>query len=281
MKNRIVVIGNKGFIGSEIYHFLIKKKYNVLGISKNEIDLTANNCILKLKKIINNNDTIIFVSAIAPCKDLLCIKKNVSIIENLLEAMSDKNIRHMINISSDAVYSDTKNKISEQSETKPTTFHGIMHMLRESLLTMYYGDILTTIRPTLVYGLKDPHNGYGPNKFRRLINDESNIILFGEGEEKRDHVYVGDIAELTEKIIKNTSYGIFNAVSGQTLSFNEMANYQKKLAGSNVSIINTPRIGPMHHLGLRQFKRSRAEKAFEAFEFTRIKRGIKRLMNEK
>ena len=24
------------------------------------------------------------------------------------------------------------------------------------------------LRPTLVYGANDPHNGYGPNRFRRL-----------------------------------------------------------------------------------------------------------------
>jgi nucleoside-diphosphate-sugar epimerase len=36
----------------------------------------------------------------------------------------------------------------------------------------------------------DPHNGYGPNRFRRLAAGGEEIVLFGEGEERRDHVQV-------------------------------------------------------------------------------------------
>ena len=47
---------------------------------------------------------------------------------------------------------------------------------------------LAILRPTLIYGAGDPHNGYGPNRFRRLAATGKPIILFGEGEERRDHV---------------------------------------------------------------------------------------------
>jgi nucleoside-diphosphate-sugar epimerase len=40
----------------------------------------------------------------------------------------------------------------------------------------------------------DPHNGYGPNRFRRLAAAGQEIVLFGGGEERRDHVLVDDVA---------------------------------------------------------------------------------------
>ena len=52
------------------------------------------------------------------------------------------------------------------------------------------------MRPTLIYGKKDPHNGYGPNKFLRKISSNQNIDLFGKGEERRDHVYIEDVVEV-------------------------------------------------------------------------------------
>jgi UDP-glucose 4-epimerase len=41
------------------------------------------------------------------------------------------------------------------------------------------------VRSTLIYGEGDPHNGHGPNRFRRLAAAGQEIVLFGEGEERR------------------------------------------------------------------------------------------------
>ena len=61
---------------------------------------------------------------------------------------------------------------------------------------------LAHLRPTLIYGASDPHNGYGPNRFRRLADEGEDIVLFGEGEERRDHVYVDDVAEIIARVLK-------------------------------------------------------------------------------
>jgi len=57
---------------------------------------------------------------------------------------------------------------------------------------------LAILRPTLVYGAGDPHNGYGPNRFRRLASANQPIVLFGEGEERRPAVLAG-VDELLRK----------------------------------------------------------------------------------
>ena len=70
-----------------------------------------------------------------------------------------------------------------------------MHLTREMMIKEIKDIPIAIIRPTLIYGKNDPHNGYGPNSFNRLLDKNENIKLFGEGEEKRD-MYVNDVAEL-------------------------------------------------------------------------------------
>ena len=41
------------------------------------------------------------------------------------------------------------------------------------------------VRPTLVYGENDPHNGYGPNQFIRNAQNSKNIVFYLVGEERR------------------------------------------------------------------------------------------------
>ena len=60
---------------------------------------------------------------------------------------------------------------------------------------MYVTKNLCIVRPTLVYGEGDPHNGYGPNRFIKLIKKKP-IELFGRGEELRDHVWINDVSRL-------------------------------------------------------------------------------------
>ncbi len=68
------------------------------------------------------------------------------------------------------------------------------------------------MRPTLVYGHHDPHDGYGPNKFIRCAQLNKKIILFGKGEEKRDHINVDNVASIVYTVVINKIDGVVNAV---------------------------------------------------------------------
>ena len=53
----------------------------------------------------------------------------------------------------------------------------MMHIIRESILGKKFGKKILIIRPTLIYGKHDNHNGYGPNQFLRLAQKNKNIHL--------------------------------------------------------------------------------------------------------
>jgi UDP-glucose 4-epimerase len=251
---RVIILGSGGFISSEVEKILELNNTKYLGLKRENIDLLKETSSLKLKKIIKKNDIILFIAAIAPAKNSHDLIKNLIILKNVCNNIDYKKIRKIIYISSDAVYSDTKKKISEKSETIPTSIHGTMHLVRENYLRNIYNKKLCIVRPTLIYGSNDPHNSYGPNSFIRKYLNNENISLFGKGEELRDHVWVKDAANIIVNIIYNNFFGIINIATGKTISFYKIAKTINQLKrGNSKKIFFTKRNGPMPHNGLRKF----------------------------
>ena len=82
MKNKIVVLGSKGFVASETTKVL-KKENEVINVSKEDIDLVSDNSVQKLSNIVNEGDTVVFISAIAPTKTIEMFEDNIRIVRNI------------------------------------------------------------------------------------------------------------------------------------------------------------------------------------------------------
>ena len=129
-------------------------------------------------------------------------------LKNALEIIKNIEFNQLIYISSDAVYSDSIKPLKENSERLPSNFHGQMHNIREEILKLYFPKKLCILRPSLLYVYNDTHNGYGPNRFFRDLRKYKILNLFGNGEEKRDHVLIDDLIECIIFSIKNKTKGI-------------------------------------------------------------------------
>jgi len=272
MKQRIIILGSKSFIGKEI----IKKlnKNNLILVSRKKIDLEKKSSILKLRKLYKKNDILVFIAAIAPVKNVEMLNRNLIICENILKSLDKVILKHLVYISSDAVYCDNKLKLNEASLTIPNSLHGFMHLIRENML-QNINCSKTIIRPTLVYGENDPHNGYGPNQFIRYAQSKKEISLFGKGEEKRDHINVEDVAEIAKDSINKRFNGIVNAVSGKVISFHEIAK-KLKILYPDINIKYIPRKGPMPHNGYRAFNNSKIKSIFPKIQLTNLSSWIKK-----
>ena len=192
-----------------------------------------------------------------------------------------KKINKFVYLSSDAVYKDTKSPINEKTEAVPTTLHGLMHVTRERIFSSFFYKKMLVVRPTLIYGENDPHNGYGPNSFIRLAKKNLNIKLFGKGEERRDHININTVVILILDLIKKDKFGVFNLCSGSVISFNNLAKKIIKIIGSKSKIIYTKRVGPMHHLGLRQFDIKKLKKIKFKHESSKIENAINKKFIDK
>ena len=140
-----------------------------------------------------------------------------------------------------------------------------MHLRREKILRSKFKNRLCILRPTLIYGPHDSHDGYGPNRFVKLGVNKKNIVLFGNGDEKRDHVHVNDVVSVIMFCIFKRATGVLNIASGKGVSM-------KKLI---LTIQRIKRAGPMPHNGYRPFKVNLLKNNFKKLKITNIKQGIK------
>ena len=150
-----------------------------------------------------------------------------------------------------------------------------MHLMREKLISSKFPKNSNFLRPTLVYGYGDKHNGYGPNLFINNLKNNKNIKLFGRGEELRDHIYVKDLGLLISLIINNNIKDDFNLVSGNEKTFLSLSKSINKFSKKRREIIFLERQQPMPHNGYRVFDNSKIFEYFPKFKFTKINKSLK------
>lgn len=254
------MIGATGFVGSAIAAELEKTGNEVVRTTRSDIDLADAEAAVRLSRVISDGDTVVFAAADAPCRSIHQYLTNIQMVCCLIEAATNIRLAKLVYVSSDAVYSDSDRPLNEESPAVPESLHGVMHRSREMLLAASEHPLLV-LRPTLIYGSSDPHNGYGPNRFIRSVRSGSDVVLFGDGEELRDHVHISDVAYYAARAIHSET-GVLNIASGELRSFMDLATIAVGLGDGRSEIRSQPRQGPMPHGGYRAFNISRLQEMF-------------------
>lgn len=277
---RIVIVGAGGFVGSTIAKELAKANVPTLGLTRKEADLLSPGGEDVLKARLAPDDAVVFVSAVAPAKNAAQMMTNLRMAEAACVAFAAVPPAHLLYISSDAIYSDDANPVNERSAVAPSTTHGMMHAARELMFRSEYRGPFACLRPTLIYGAGDPHSGYGPNRFRRQAAKGEPITIFGEGEEKRDHVAIEDVARLAVRILMHRSSGALNAVTGVATTFHDIAHIVAAQFKPAAEVKSVPRPGPRPHLLHRFFDIADCHKSFPDFRFEPLAEGLARVHRE-
>jgi UDP-glucose 4-epimerase len=278
--DRVVIVGGKGFVGATVECRLVANGIDVLSVGRSDFDLRDHRSAAALARLMRPSDAVVFSAARAPCRDLGMMVENMMIVQTMLAALAAAPVDHVVNISSDAVYGDQTVPMTETTAAAPTTLHGAMHLAREIAIRNAVEASLATLRPTLLYGARDPHNGYGPNRFRRAAMKGDDIMLFGKGEERRDHVLIDDLAEIVCRVLAHRSIGTLNIASGEVTSFRDTAEFAVAVARSKSAILTSPRVGPMPHNGYRAFDPTATMAAFPGFTYVGLSDGMRRVQAE-
>ena len=275
--SRVVVLGASGFLGRDLVRRLETHGIPVLGLSSADADLTDISSVKTMSGLVKPGDALVFASALTPDKgrDIRTMMRNMAMGEHVSALLDKSDFSHVVYISSDAVYADDVALAREDSRCEPSNYYGLMHVVRERMMLdtlAAQGTPLLILRPTLLYGPEDTHNSYGPNRYFRMAADDGKITLFGQGEEKRDHVYIEDVSRLITDVLERKSAGTLNLASGTSVPFMEAANIVAGLVGPSVEIAGLPRQMPITH---RHFDTTALVKAFPAFRFTPLADGLK------
>jgi nucleoside-diphosphate-sugar epimerase len=258
-----VIIGAGGFVGGAIGDQLAADKVPILAFTRKELDLLKPEAPATLQRLLRADDSVVFVSALAPTRNNAMLIDNLRMAEAVCAALAAQPVAHLAYISSDAVYSDDVNPVTERSCQQPSSLHGVMHLAREIMLRAALKLPLAILRPTLIYGAKDPHNGYGPNRFRRLAAKGEAITLFG--------------AALASAVLHHRSKGVLNIATGRSASFREVVEMVVALSSRTVEIRGTPRQNPITH---RHFDITDCLKAFPEFHYISLRDGLARVAKE-
>ena len=274
---RVVVLGARGFVASKLLAHLAASGTRTLGLSSADVDLTSPASVEQLSGTLREDDALVFVSALTPDrgKDIATLMRNCQMGQHVCAALAARPVAHVVNVGSDAVYDDNANPVRETSCAQPGSFHGTMHYVRERMLVETLKPAktpLALLRPSLLYGPGDTHNGYGPNRFVRTAVADRKIALFGGGEEQRDHVFIDDVSALIALVLAHRSAGVLNIATGEAHSFRAVADEVAGLVGRDVVVQPSPRANPITH---RHFDISALLATFPQFRFTPLRDGLK------
>lgn len=175
---------------------------------------------------------------------------NLEGVLNVLEACRIHGTGHILFSSSAAVYGDNLHiPLKETERLVPTSPYGITKMATEHYLRVYhelYGMDATVFRFANVYGERQGEKGEGGvvSIFCKLLSQRQGITVFGDGNQTRDFVYAGDIAQAIIRALPLKGCHTMNVSTGQETSINDLIRSFEKAVGYTVPVQYTaPRTG--------------------------------------
>ncbi|MCB9248613.1 MAG: NAD-dependent epimerase/dehydratase family protein [Ignavibacteriales bacterium] len=261
---KIVVTGGAGFIGSHIVEHWSNNNAEVhvldslrsgyehnISAFKNVVfqkgSITDKNFV---DKVLENTTYVFHLAALISVPESLekpdeCLDINVKGLLNVLDAAKKHKVKKVVHSSSAAIYGDDPRLPKDISmKPKPQTPYGITKLDGEYYLQMYfeqYGLPTTSLRYFNVFGPRqDPKSQYAAAipifVFKALRNE--NIVIYGDGEQTRDFVYVKDVvaANVLAAITENVT-GVFNVANENAISINDLAKLIIKTTNSQSKII--------------------------------------------
>ena len=165
---------------------------------------------------------------------------------NILECCRKYAVKHIVFSSSAAVYGDNLNiPLHEEEKPMPTSAYGITKMASEHYLRMYhdlYGLNITVLRFANVYGERQGAGGEGGvvSIFCKLLAAGQGVTVFGNGEQTRDFVYAGDIAEALWRGSQLEGHHVINISTQKETSVNQLLAAFKQAVGREFPVQYAP-----------------------------------------
>lgn len=242
-KMRVLVTGGAGFIGSNVIKMLEESgvetvvlddfshaSYKNLLDVRGEIicgDILDEGLYKKLPKV----DAVIHEAAITDttlADDTKMMMVNYNGFKNVLNFCLDKKIR-LVYASSAGVYGDGASAMKEDAKIIPHNTYAYSKYqcdcLMKKITEKYSTPVIVGLRYFNVYGQGEYHKGLSASMIYQLylqMKKGKQPRIFKFGEQKRDFIYVKDVAKITIEALNARKSAVVNVGTGTPRSFNDI-----------------------------------------------------------
>jgi UDP-glucose 4-epimerase len=257
---KAVVIGGSGFIGlytveqllsegnsvtiiDSAYNKVVNNIINTHGSHKIKHVIGSANDIFLLEKYFRNVDYVYYLAANTCPLDNnwpFYYQSNVNAVLNVLQTAKNSEVKKVLLASSSAVYgNNTSSPNREDIIPEPISPYGITKLIAEYYFKIYndFHNLPTiSLRYFNVYGPRqNPNSPFASviPKFIKNISIGQSPVIFGDGEQKRDFVFVKDVAQANVLAASSDATGIYNIGFGKSTSINDLCQLLFKLMHTN------------------------------------------------
>ncbi|MCX6813173.1 MAG: NAD(P)-dependent oxidoreductase [Candidatus Azambacteria bacterium] len=276
-RQKIVILGHTGFLGSCLYNNFSKEiGYEIYGFSSADINLSLPKECRKLLNVIDKKIIVIMAAAsLVKSKDFASFRNDLDMLNNLAEILLLVGAKHLIYISSVAIYGRRSDlAITELSQSKPDDFYSLSKVWGELILSRICLDSeipLTILRPGTIYGRNDLRSPLF--RFFNRIQGDKEIEIYGDGSSKLFWVHKMDLYRIVRSVITGRQFGDYNIVSeGNGISLLKLAELMLRVCRRENSIKFIP--SQKSPVNLR-FDISKLKLCFPEVGFIRLEDGLK------
>ena len=309
--SKILVTGGVGFIGSHLVDRLLNESFKVTVVDNLDTGRLQNIAHHKgreefhfmqgdirdfdlVKEAMKDIDVVFHEAALASVtlsvkNPIITNEINVTGTLNLLKVSSDLCVKRFVYASSAAVYGDTPSPQKREDVTpNPTSPYGASKLAAENYVKLFhkvYGLETVSLRYFNVYGPRqrfDIQSAYGGaiTIFTNRLLKNMPPIIYGDGEQTRDFVYIQDVVEANMLALntKNAAGEVFNIGTGTNISVNQVAEILKDIMNRKdlKNVHADPRPTDIRH-GYADISKAKRMLGFQPK--VSIKEGLKKLVN--
>ncbi len=290
---RVAVIGGSGFIGRHTVHRLVDAHMDVLSIDRSTPSSTLGEQTIiadvsntaEVERVAIESGTLDAVVWLAASirhisiVDERALEDNVVMVEAPLRFLRTLSTAPsaLVYMSSIQVYGKPEYlPIDEGHPTNPFRTYGVSKLLAEHMLaiaSLKRGIAASFHRVAFAYG-PGQHTNDALSRFIEKAKQGSPPTVFGNGTDKRDDIYVADIARAVELAILSRARGTFNIASGQCHTILDVAKEVCALSSERLepTIDDTPSTWID-----RCFTNEKAREAFDFEAQTKFSDGVRRM----
>jgi UDP-glucose 4-epimerase len=260
---RALVTGGAGFIGSNVVEKLVEKDVEVVVLDSlylgEESNLSEVRDEIKfiegsvtdpkaVEEAVRGCDTVFHLAARSsspmhkenPAEGA---RINVEGFVNTAEAAKEEGVEKLVYASTSSMYGSVEPPHEVGGGEYPMNLYTASKMSREMYAKVYSEQTdmqVTGLRFFSVYGPHEKAKGKYANvltQFLWKMQEDERPVIWGEGDQERDLVYVGDVARACIKAaqrIEEADGEVFNVGTGDPYTFNEVVNVLNEVLGKDI-----------------------------------------------